>query len=55
LDLYTKIDAGETLNPEEAAAEVEVPSRPDDPTAPSAQSAPWTQSSSNVSNGTATI
>ena len=55
LDLYTKIDAGETLNPEEAAVEIEVPSRPSDTSAPSAQSAPWTQSSSNVSNGTATI
>lgn len=33
LDLYTKIDAGETLNPEEAAAE-EVASRPNDPFAP---------------------
>jgi hypothetical protein len=35
LDLYTKIDAGETLNPEETAAE-EVASRPNDPFAPHA-------------------
>jgi cobaltochelatase CobS len=53
LDLYTKIDAGETLNPEEAAAEVEAPSRPNDPSAPSAQSAPWT--GANVVTGNTTI
>jgi len=55
LDLYTKIDAGETLNPEEASAEVEA-SRPDDTSAP-AQNAPWMPAGSNVSptNGNTTI
>lgn len=40
LDLYTKIDAGETLNPEEASAQEEVASRPNDTSAP-ATTAPW--------------
>lgn len=58
LDLYTKIDAGETLNPEQAAAEeVGEASRPDDISAP-AQNAPWIPAGSNVSpttNGNTTI
>jgi len=60
LDLYTKIDAGETLNPEEAAAEVEVPSRPNDTMSPAqgpqgAQGAPWIPAGSNLSTGNTTI
>ena len=49
LDLYTKIDAGETLNPEEASAQEEVASRPSDTSAP-ATSAPWQQSATPTTN-----
>ena len=48
LDLYTKIDAGETLNTEEAPAQVEVP-WPEDTSAP-ATSAPWQQSATPTTN-----
>jgi hypothetical protein len=52
LDLYTKIDAGETLNPEETAAQEEVPSRPNDTSAPSAPAAsvPWQPSATPATN-----
>jgi len=52
LDLYTKIDAGETLNSEEAAAPEEVPSRPNDTSAPSAPAAsvPWQPSATPATN-----
>lgn len=49
LDLYTKIDAGETLNPEEASAQEEVSSGPNDTSAPAA-SAPWQQSATPTTN-----
>jgi MoxR-like ATPase len=49
LDLYTKIDAGETLNPEQAAAPEEVASRPNDTSAPAA-SVPWQPSATPATN-----
>jgi hypothetical protein len=53
LDLYTKIDAGETLNQEETPVQEEVASRPNDTSSPAA-SAPWnnvgTNPTTNVSS-----
>jgi len=49
LDLYTKIDAGETLNSEEESAPEEVASRPNDTSAPAA-SVPWQPSATPATN-----